>query len=79
MAESGGSGPRKGSGVDLLFADDVAALLRCSPRTVRRLVQFGRMPGPLKVGRLARWRRSDVERWVADGCPPCRAGVGKAG
>jgi excisionase family DNA binding protein len=51
-------------------------MLRCAPRTVRRLVQFGRMPRPLKVGRLARWRRSDVERWIADGCPACGSEVG---
>ncbi len=62
MADAGGSGSRKDGGVDLLCVDEVAAMLRCGPRSVRRWVAPGRMSRPPKVGRLARWRRWDVER-----------------
>ncbi len=24
---------------------------------------------PVKLGWLSRWRRSDIEEWIADGCP----------
>ena len=56
----------------LLDVKEVAKLLGCSPRHVYRLSDSARMPPPLKIGALARWRRSDVEQWVADGCPNCR-------
>ncbi len=48
----------------------VAALLGCSPRHVYRLCDAGKMPQSLKLGKLVRWRRADIEEWVADGCPP---------
>lgn len=56
----------------LLNVDDVAALLSVSPRTVRRMADNGAMPRSLRLGSLIRWRRSDVDRWIADGCPSCR-------
>ena len=56
---------------DLLDVDEVAALLSCSTRTVRRMADSGQMPRPLKLASLRRWRRSDIERWLADGCPRC--------
>lgn len=57
---------------ELLDVQAVAKLLDCSPRHVYRLADAGRMPKPLKVGALVRWRRVDVTQWVADGCPPVR-------
>ncbi|HUY93332.1 MAG TPA: helix-turn-helix domain-containing protein [Pirellulales bacterium] len=50
----------------------VAALLDCSTRHVRRLADAGRMPPPLKLGALLRWRRADLDAWLADGCRPIR-------
>ena len=38
----------------MLTADDVAAMLACSTRTVYRLADSGRMPPPCRLGRLAR-------------------------
>ena len=57
----------------LLDVQAVAALLRCSPRTVYRLADSGKLPRPLKLGALVRWRRDEVLQWIADGCPTCRA------
>ncbi len=50
----------------------VAELLGCSPRHVRRLADSGAMPRPIHLGRLVRWRKADVDQWLAAGCPSCR-------
>ena len=53
---------------DLLAAQDVARLLRCSVRHVRRLADSGRMPRPVRLGRLVRWSRGTINRWIESGC-----------
>jgi excisionase family DNA binding protein len=60
------------SGAALLTVDDVAALLNVSTRTVRRMADSGAMPRPVKLASLIRWRRDDIDAWVAAGCPSCR-------
>jgi excisionase family DNA binding protein len=47
----------------------VAALLDCSPRHVFRLAEGGQMPPAVRLGALVRWRRADLDRWLAAGCP----------
>ena len=61
---------------ELLDVQAVATLLDCSARHVYRLVDAGRMPRPLKLGALVRWRRADVSGWIADGCVPVRTARG---
>jgi excisionase family DNA binding protein len=56
----------------LLDVRAVAALLDCSPRHVYRLADGGRMPPPVRIGALVRWRRTDLDAWLAAGCPSCR-------
>ena len=58
--------------------DDIATLLKASSRHVRRLADAGAMPRPLHLGRLVRWRRSDVDQWLAAGCPSCRPSKARA-
>ena len=53
----------------LLDVRAVAALLDCSPRHVYRLADAGRMPAPVRIGALVRWRRTDLDAWLAAGCP----------
>jgi excisionase family DNA binding protein len=36
-----------------------------SEAKVRELVSMGRMPSPVKLDRVARWRRADLEEWAA--------------
>lgn len=56
---------------ELISVRAVAALLGgCSTRHLYRLVDAGRMPPPLRLGGLVRWRRNDVLEWIAGGCPP---------
>jgi len=56
----------------LLDVRGVATMLGCSPRNVSRLSDAGRMPMPLRLGRLVRWRRRELEHWIGAGCPDCR-------
>lgn len=59
---------------DLVTIRTVAAMLgECSVRHVRRLADSGRMPAPIKLGALLRFRRVDVEQWVTAGCPRVRS------
>ena len=59
---------------DLVTIRTVASMLgECSVRHVRRLADSGRMPAPVKLGALLRFRRVDVEQWVAAGCPRVRS------
>jgi excisionase family DNA binding protein len=54
----------------LLVPDTVAAaLLGISRASLHRLRAAGRMPVPLKLGKSCRWRRDELERWVAAGAP----------
>ena len=57
----------------LLDVDQVATMCRCSARHVFRLADGGRMPRPIKLGTLVRWRRGEVLDWIAGGCVPVRA------
>jgi excisionase family DNA binding protein len=56
----------------MLTVDGVAALLACSPRTVYRLADDGRMPPPVRLGALVRWPRQTIDAWIAAGCPKCK-------
>jgi excisionase family DNA binding protein len=47
----------------LMTLDEVAAVLRLNPRTIRRLVTSGRLPCARLVGRL-RFFEADVVRFV---------------
>ena len=61
-----------GPSTGMIDVDAIAELLGCSSRHVRRLADSGAMPRPIHLGRLVRWRRADMDRWLAAGCPSCR-------
>lgn len=46
----------------LLTREDLAGYLKVSPRQVDAMRQ--QLPEPIKVGRLPRWRTSDIAEWV---------------
>ncbi len=56
----------------MLSVDDVAIMLNCSTRHIWRLADSGRMPRPVKLGNLRRWRRVTLEGWLEEGCPDLR-------
>jgi len=53
----------------LLTAGDLAKRLRISIRQVRKLHSEALVPAPLRLGRSARWRGSEVGKWIEAGCP----------
>jgi len=69
--------PRGGQEPALLGVGEVARMLSCSPRTIYRLADSGRMPRPMRLGTLVRWSREALEQWIADGCPPCDKPLGR--
>jgi excisionase family DNA binding protein len=52
----------------LIDVIEVARQLGCSPRHVSRLVAAGRVPKPVRLGHLLKWRRAELESWLAGGC-----------
>lgn len=53
----------------LISVDELASMLGVSTRTLWRLLSAGKLIKPIKVGGSTRWRRSDVQQWIAQGCP----------
>jgi excisionase family DNA binding protein len=56
----------------LLDVAAVAEMLGCSARHVYRLSDAGRMPLPVRLGALVRWRASSIQEWLDQDCPSCR-------
>jgi excisionase family DNA binding protein len=50
-------------------ANGVATLLGVSLRTVRRLVETGKLPAPIALGGCRRWLIADIENWLRTGAP----------
>lgn len=68
------AGNQRGRGAEehqtlLLSADELAAMLSISKRSLWRLRSAGQLPRPVQLGGSTRWRRIEVEEWVAAGCP----------
>jgi excisionase family DNA binding protein len=51
-------------------AAELAQALGCSERHVWRLHAAGGLPAAVHIGRLVRWHRTLIDRWLAAGCPP---------
>jgi excisionase family DNA binding protein len=51
---------------EILTLDEVALYLKAGKRTVYRLVQQGEIPG-FKLGGTWRFRRAELDRWIAAG------------
>ena len=52
----------------MLKASEVAEILSVSQRTLWRLLSTKKLPEPIRVGGCPRWRKSDIEAWIANGC-----------
>ncbi len=53
----------------LMNVKQLAAEIRCSVRQVWRMVAARRVPIPLRIGRMRRWRTEDIRKWINMGCP----------
>lgn len=54
---------------EMLSTGEVASVLKCSSRTVYRMLARGDIPEPVKIGGLRRWSSRCIEDWIAQGCP----------
>ena len=53
--------------LDLIDLKSLARLLALSPGTIRRKVKNGSFPRPIRLSeQTTRWRRGDVEQWLAE-------------
>ena len=61
---------------EVLFLDDLAALLRCSPSTIKRRLRARVFPvAPLPgIDKRPRWSKAMVLKWLAVGGPGVAAG-----
>ena len=53
----------------MMTIDDLAYHLAVSTRHIEKMVKLGRVPPPIRIGKSARWLRTEIETWIADGCP----------
>lgn len=49
----------------MMTADELAQELQLNVRTLRRMRLAGELPEPLQFGTRVRWRRADIEKWIA--------------
>jgi len=54
----------------LLSARELGRLLGVSRSTVWSWHSGGKIPLPLKIGGVTRWRRTEIEQWLQAGAPP---------
>ncbi len=50
----------------VLTDGELALMLKVSRPTIRRMWWRGKLPAPFKVGIVNRWRKSDIDAWLAD-------------
>jgi predicted DNA-binding transcriptional regulator AlpA len=63
--------PEAGTRTLLVSLAELAQLLGVSKATAERMKSSARLPRHIELsGQLHRWRRDEIERWVASGCPP---------
>ena len=53
----------------LIDIRQLAALLGRSVPSLERDQAAGRLPAPVRIGSSKKWRRADIEAWVAADCP----------
>ena len=61
----------------MLKVREVAELCGVSTRTITRMSDAGKMPGPVRLGGAVRWNREKVEAWIASGCKDVSSAVEK--
>ena len=61
---------KSASDVLLIDAKEASRLCCISSSTWYKLHSSGRVPVPIKLGRRTLWRKDELIKWVAAGCPP---------
>lgn len=53
----------------LVDADAAAAMCGIHRATWYKAVSNGKAPASVRIGGVVRWRRTELEEWIAAGCP----------
>ena len=53
----------------LVDSNEVARMLGYSPGFISKVLNEGRFPPPVPIGRFNRWSRVQIENWANAGCP----------
>jgi predicted DNA-binding transcriptional regulator AlpA len=62
--------PATAGGGPLLAAREAAGLLTVGLTTFWKMHSAGRLPAPVRLtARTVRWRREELGKWIAAGCP----------
>jgi predicted DNA-binding transcriptional regulator AlpA len=52
----------------LITAAELAEMLNVSLRTLWRWRSGRKVPEPVQLGGVVRWRLDEIRKWIADGC-----------
>lgn len=58
----------KYDGCEFIPAKVLAEILGVDVRTVHRYKSAGKLPKPIRFGGNVRWRRQDIDDWLAGAC-----------
>lgn len=53
----------------LIDAAALAEKLNVHQVTIRKWQTSGKIPAPVRIGRAVKWRLTEIEAWIAAGCP----------
>lgn len=53
----------------LVDADAAAAMCSMHRATWYKKTASGQTPKPVRIGGVVRWRKAEIEEWIAAGCP----------
>ena len=59
----------------LISREELEVMLGMSRRSIWKAELKGQMPRGLRIMRRPRWRRAEIEAWVAAGCPATKEWV----
>ena len=65
--------------IQAIPASDLAQRLGVSLRHIRRMDAMGKLPQPVRIGNSVRWVLSEIQEWLASGCPDRRLWQAKRG
>ena len=54
----------------LVDANEAARMCSMHRGSWYKIVAAGKTPASIRIGSMVRWRRDEIEEWIAAGCPP---------
>lgn len=48
----------------MMDIQELCKYLKCGRNSIYKNIEKGNLPAPLKVGRLSRWRKEEIDEWI---------------